>query len=78
MRLLKIALAGMLGLGIYGLVFQRPVMQAMALKIGGGDQPCPWPQLAKFPWTTLRFSELQQAASARVTVIQEDPDLGSN
>ncbi|MEP6963501.1 MAG: FkbM family methyltransferase [Acidobacteriota bacterium] len=73
---LKTALAAMLGFLIYAVVLQRPVLTAMVSKATGGDQPCPWPQLAKFPWSVEKFAALQADASTALKVLEEDAALG--
>jgi FkbM family methyltransferase len=76
MRLLKSSIAVLLGLLIYGYVLQRPVLYAMAGKIAGKDEPCPWPQLSKFPWAVAKFADLQKAAAATLELKEEDTALG--
>ena len=76
MRILKSSLAILVGLIIYAAVLQRPLAMAMLSKASGGDQPCPWPQLARYPWAASRFADLQQASDRQLTVEREDPALG--
>ena len=59
MRILKMALAGAIGLIAYAFVFQRQTVVAMVSKAAGGDQPCPWPQLAQYPWAIQKFAAFQ-------------------
>lgn len=76
MRLLKMCLAGIIGLLLYATVMQRPLLFAMAGKAVGGDQPCPWNLLAKFPWALARFAELQNNAASSLKIEREDAPLG--
>ena len=75
LRALKSTLAIVAGLLVYGTVFQRDLGKAMISKAVGGDQPCPWKQLAQYPWAVARFSELQEEIGRRVTVERVDPVL---
>src|SRR6185295_16901906 len=76
MRILKVACALLLGLVAYTAILQRPVGLAMVNKAAGGDQPCPWAQLAEYPWRVPRFVELQREAEKSVSVEAEDAALG--
>ncbi len=76
MRILKIVGAVLLGLAVYAGTFQRQVALAMVSKVTGGDQPCPWTQLAQYPWKTPRFVELQREAEKSVVVEAEDAAFG--
>jgi FkbM family methyltransferase len=76
MRALKLAAAGLVGLLLYAAVFQRQVALAMISKAAGGDQPCPWPALARYPWTVLDFEELQKKVSKELAVEAEDERHG--
>ncbi|MBV6434533.1 MAG: hypothetical protein IANPNBLG_04786 [Bryobacteraceae bacterium] len=75
MRALKSSLAVILGLFVYGTIFQRDLGKAMISKAVGGDQPCPWKQLAQYPWATGRFADLQAEIGSIVRVEREDPVL---
>jgi FkbM family methyltransferase len=75
MRALKIGLAGLLGIAIYAAVLQRPVATAMISKAAGGDQPCPWPALLRYPWAVQDFAATQQEVESQLTVEREDPIL---
>ncbi|MEO8099017.1 MAG: FkbM family methyltransferase [Acidobacteriota bacterium] len=75
-RALKMSSACLLGFLIYAVVLQRPVLIAMASKVTGGDQPCPWPQLSKFPWSVERFAEMQGQSLKGLHVQEEDAALG--
>jgi FkbM family methyltransferase len=75
-RIVKIAVAFVLGLIIYAGVFQRQVAVAMVSKAVGGNEPCPWPQLARYPWALKKFVDLQLAAEATLTVEKADDALG--
>jgi FkbM family methyltransferase len=76
MRILKTSIAVLVGLMIYAAVFQRQLAVAMVSKATGGNQPCPWPQLARYPWAAARFAELQQEAESQLKVEREDSELG--
>ena len=76
MRILKAVVAIVLGLIVYASAFQRQVALAMVNKVVGGDQPCPWAQLAQYPWKVPRFVELQKEAEKSVVVEAEDAALG--
>jgi FkbM family methyltransferase len=75
-RILKIGVAFVVGLLLYTAVFQRQVAMAMVSKAAGGNEPCPWPQLARYPWAILKFQDLQRAAQASLTVEREDAQFG--
>src|SRR5512138_854272 len=49
-RALKIAAAVITGLALYAMIGQRPLALALFGKATGGDQPCPWSVLLKYPW----------------------------
>jgi len=75
LRALKSTLAILVGLLVYGTVFQRDLGKAMISKAVGGDQPCPWKQLAQYPWAVAKFAELQEEISRGVSVERVDPVL---
>jgi FkbM family methyltransferase len=72
LKLLAVALAGIM---LFALLSQRDIAYAMISKASGGDQPCPWAQLAAFPWTISDFSDLQRQAAAEVKPAQSDREL---
>lgn len=76
MRILKMAAACIVGLTLYAAIFQRQLAVAMVSKAAGGNQPCPWPQLARYPWAVARFAQLQQEVEGTLSVEREDPQLG--
>ena len=48
----------------------------MVSKAAGGDQPCPWPELARYPWAVARFEQLQKEVEGTLAVEREDASLG--
>ena len=76
MRVLRIAIALLGGLLLYAVIFQRDLATAMVSKAAGGDQPCPWSRMLRYPWETERFSELQNSARRELWVEKDDPQLG--
>ncbi len=76
MRVLKMALAGLVGFSAYMLVGQRPLALAMLSKASGGDQPCPWSVLARYPWAMEKFTDAQSDVARQLRVEREDAALG--
>jgi FkbM family methyltransferase len=75
-RVLKASLALVAGLLLYSLIFQRQVAFAVVSKATGGDEPCPWPALASYPWTVQRLDTLQHQTAQQLKVQAEDKELG--
>ena len=75
MKLVKMTLAALAGFLIYAVILQRPVAMAMISKAWGGDQPCPWSAIARFPWATEEFSGIQANVEKQLTIEREDPAL---
>ncbi|MBK7929039.1 MAG: FkbM family methyltransferase [Bryobacterales bacterium] len=75
MRALKTAASILVGFSLYGAVFQRNLTKAVIQKAAGGDQPCPWAQLARYPWAVSRFAELQQELEQSVKLVRRDETL---
>jgi FkbM family methyltransferase len=76
MRILKTGIALTIGLLAYAAVFQRPVALAMVGKAVGGNQPCPWSRLVRYPWESENFAGLQRKAARELAVEKEDPQWG--
>jgi len=76
MRILKTGIALMIGLITYAAIFQREVARAMVGKATGGNQPCPWSRLVRYPWESQNFANLQSKAQLELSVEKEDAGLG--
>jgi FkbM family methyltransferase len=76
MRVLKTSSALFVGLMLWAVIFQYPVAMALVGKVSGGDQPCPWTRLVRYPWEEQRFASLQRDALHELSVEKEDTPLG--
>src|SRR5277367_2994520 len=75
-RVIRIAIAFLGGVLLFLAIFQRELAMAMVGKAAGGDQPCPWSRLLRYPWETERFHQLQNGARRELSVEKDDPRFG--
>lgn len=75
MKALKLLAVSLATLTLFAAIFHRDMALAMLSKAAGGDQPCPWPQLARLPWSISDFIDLQRQAASQITVLRDDPTL---
>lgn len=76
MRVFRMALAGVIGLSLFFVLFNRQYAVAMARKAVGGAEPCPWNKLVSFPWDDEKFAEIRKRSAAGLKVVAEDAALG--
>lgn len=76
MRFLRYAALVLAAVLLSAFLFQRSYLMALARKSVGGDEPCPWGTLARFPWTTSRLTALQAQYEASIRPLESDAALG--
>lgn len=76
MHLLRLALAGVIGLAVTLALFHRPYAMAMARKAVGVAEPCPWPKLVSYPWDSEKFAGIRERSLRGLSVKTQDTEFG--